>query len=135
MYTARVDLQAFDYYATLGVTASAERDELRRAWRGLVDRWHPDRAGPEALAIYRRIELAYAVLSDPLARRAYDAERQQDGSTTTSGGGVANHPLVYHAPSVRLSRLSGPLNGLIARGVARWLADEVIELSLNPEEA
>ncbi len=64
-----------DYYALLGVEADADPAVLRRAWRRLALEWHPDRAGPDATETFRRIGTAYAVLSDPLARAAYDRRR------------------------------------------------------------
>ena len=57
-----------DHYAWLGVGAEADALEVRRAWRGLALKWHPDRAGPAAAATFRKIAAAYAVLSDPVAR-------------------------------------------------------------------
>jgi DnaJ-class molecular chaperone len=38
--------------ALLGIDAEADRAELRRAWRRLALRWHPDRAGPGATATF-----------------------------------------------------------------------------------
>jgi molecular chaperone DnaJ len=129
-----MSLASVDHYAVLGVAPSVDRQELRRVWRQLVDRWHPDRAGPESAARYERMELAYAVLSDPLARRTYDSERAGESSAARGGSDLASRPPVRLAPSVRLSRLSGPLNGLIARGIARWAESDVIELSLDAQE-
>ena len=64
-----------DYYALLGIDAEADGAELRRAWRRLALRWHPDRAGPGATATFQKILAAYTVLSDPVARAAYDRRR------------------------------------------------------------
>jgi curved DNA-binding protein CbpA len=61
-----------DYYELLGVDSAITATELRRAWRRLALRWHPDRAGPEATATFQKLAAAYAVLSDPVARAAYD---------------------------------------------------------------
>ena len=64
-----------DYHALLGVHPDADSDELRRAWRQLALRWHPDRAGDVAKATFQRLSAAYTVLSDPIARAAYDRRR------------------------------------------------------------
>src|SRR3954471_9293709 len=64
-----------DYYALLGVEANADDDALRRAWRQLAARWHPDRAGAAATATFQQLSAAYTVLSDPAARAAYDRRR------------------------------------------------------------
>ena len=57
-----------DFYALLGVEDRADVVELRRAWKQLALRWHPDRAGDDATAAFQRLSAAYAVLSDPVAR-------------------------------------------------------------------
>jgi molecular chaperone DnaJ len=66
---------AEDYYEVLGVDPDADEAELRRAWHRLAHRWHPDRAGAAATAVFRMIASAYAVLSDPISRAAYDRRR------------------------------------------------------------
>lgn len=121
MTTVRSD--GDDYYALLGIDAGAGRAELRRAWRRLAVRWHPDRAGTRATAIFQQLSEAYTVLSDPAARAAYDRRR----------GAVV--PARRDAPAVMLWRLSGPLNSLIACGVARRLRDDLIELLVDAREA
>ena len=118
-----------DYYAWLGIDAAADDAELRRAWRRLVLQWHPDRAGPGATATFQKISAAYTVLSDPVARAAYDRRRAASAATSKP----PSAPL-RPAPAVLLQRLSGPLNGLLACGVARQAEDDVIELYLNAEE-
>ncbi len=57
----------------LGVGPDAGPDEIRRAYRRLARRWHPDLAGAEGVDRMRRLNEAMAVLSDPGARRRYDA--------------------------------------------------------------
>jgi len=128
-----------DYYALLGVGAEADRAELRRAWRRLALRWHPDRAGPDATATFQKMQAAYAALSDPVARAAYDRRRgaSEHRSAARAADAVSAPPATARrrAPGVMLSRLSGPLNALIACGVARRAEDDVIELWLDAEEA
>src|SRR5690349_6795557 len=65
-----------DYYELLGVQPGADVKELRRAWRKLALLWHPDRAGAGATARFQKLAAAYAVLSNPLARAAYDRRRR-----------------------------------------------------------
>src|SRR5262245_19534635 len=64
-----------DYYVLLGIAVDADDAELQRAWRQLALRWHPDRAGAAATAIFQMLSEAYTVLSDPIARAAYDRRR------------------------------------------------------------
>ncbi len=61
-----------NYYATLGVSADVDADTLKRAYRQLARRYHPDLAGPGGAVEMKRINRAYDVLSDPEKRRNYD---------------------------------------------------------------
>src|SRR5437660_4382754 len=61
-----------NYYAILGVPTNTDHDTLKRAYRQLARRYHPDLAGPEGALEMKRINRAYAVLSDPEKRRTYD---------------------------------------------------------------
>lgn len=62
-----------DHYALLGIARDAGADEIRRAYRRLAAKWHPDRnSGPEAQERFKRISEAYDVLSDSAKRAAYD---------------------------------------------------------------
>jgi curved DNA-binding protein CbpA len=66
-----------DYYAVLQITSEATFDQVHTAYRSLAMRHHPDRnPAPGASAAMAAINEAYAVLSDPARRRAYDRERQ-----------------------------------------------------------
>jgi WD40 repeat protein len=61
-----------NYYATLGVPADADNDTIKRAYRQLARRFHPDLAGPEGAIEMKRINRAYAVLGDEEKRDQYD---------------------------------------------------------------
>ena len=112
-----------DYYSLLGVAANASVAELRRAWRKLALRWHPDRAGSGATTTFQKLQAAYAVLGDPVARAAYDLRI-----------GIVSR-VTQPAPAVMLRRLSGPLNILLMSGAARHAESGVIELLVNQQEA
>ena len=61
-----------NYYAVLGVSADADSDTLKRAYRQLARRFHPDLAGPEGAIQMKRINRAYAILGDEEKRQQYD---------------------------------------------------------------
>lgn len=66
-------MQYRDYYATLGVAREAPADEIKRAWRKLARKFHPDVSKePNADARMREINEAYEVLGDAGKRAAYD---------------------------------------------------------------
>jgi len=63
-----------DYYATLGVAKNASQDEIKKAYRKLAQKYHPDRnKEPEAEARFKEINEAYDVLGDAEKRARYDA--------------------------------------------------------------
>jgi len=63
-----------DYYKILGVSKDASPEEIKRAYRKLALKYHPDRnkGNKAAEAKFKEINEAYAVLSDPEKRRQYD---------------------------------------------------------------
>jgi len=65
---------ARDYYSILGIGKDASIDDIKKAYRDLALKYHPDRnKSPDAEEKFKEINEAYAVLSDPEKRRQYDA--------------------------------------------------------------
>lgn len=76
-------MAAKDYYAILGVPATASAEDIKKAYRKLALEHHPDRAGKESEARFKEINEAYQILSDPKKRAVYD----RYGSAEPFGGG------------------------------------------------
>ncbi len=70
-----------DHYSLLGVPFTATHAEITRAYRQAMKRAHPDRQRPDRRAasedLARRLNAAYATLSDPIKRQAYDRTIRQ----------------------------------------------------------
>ena len=66
-----------DYYSTLGVNKGANAEEIKKAYRGLAMKHHPDRGGDQAQ--FQKIQEAYATLSDDQKRQEYDFGQQNPG--------------------------------------------------------
>ena len=68
-----------DHYKILGLSSAATREEIRRAYRVLARRYHPDvNPGNATAEKFRQISGAYEVLSDPEKRKQYDSERETE---------------------------------------------------------
>ena len=88
-----------DFYAILGVSKDASESEIKKTYRSLARKYHPDSnpddAGAEAR--FKEISEAYSVLSDATARAEYDQIRtmQAGGPRFTSGGGQGGFEDVF----------------------------------------
>ncbi|CAM0958128.1 unnamed protein product [Alopecurus aequalis] len=85
-----------DYYKVLGVGRGATDDELKKAYRRLVMKYHPDKnPSPQADALFKQVSAAYDVLSDPDKRAVYD----QYGEEGLKAGVAPPSPSAAHAHS------------------------------------
>ncbi len=91
------------HYEVLGLTPDASPDEVKKRYRELARRYHPDlnRDHPEYHAIFLRINQAYEALGDPNRRAAYDLDlrarerreaEQRGGSFGSAPGAARPHP-------------------------------------------
>jgi molecular chaperone DnaJ len=78
-----------DYYEQLGVSRSASADEVKKAYRKLAMKYHPDKNQGDAAAEakFKEISEAYEVLSDPGKRQRYDQFGHEGMKSTFGPGG------------------------------------------------
>jgi DnaJ-class molecular chaperone len=141
-----------DHYRVLGVARAAGTAEIRRAYRLLALRHHPDRAGPHATELFQRITLAYHVLSNPGRRASYDARAHVHAHApgrAGAGAGGAPTPAADAAAAARaavfarrqpapgpfIERLTATLDALLATAAARLAEGGLVELLLTASEA
>ena len=106
-----------DHWQILGLAPGADAIALKRAFRAQARRWHPDLNGndPVAEERFKQVNEAYAVLSDPLRRRAW--ERGEDLS-----GGEAPDPFASGFP--RFEDYLAELDGASSRSRQEWQEPE-----------
>lgn len=81
-------MEFVDYYDTMGVAPDAPADEVKRAYRKLARRWHPDVSKEnDAEARFKELGEAWTVLKDPERRAEYDALRAAHAAGATRGPG------------------------------------------------
>ena len=79
-----------DHYRTLGVERSASAEDIKRAYRKLASKHHPDKGGDTTQ--FQEIEEAYRVLSDPVQREQYD---NPGVKININGGGFQGTPFDF----------------------------------------
>lgn len=74
---------SYTHYDTLKVSPSATQDEIKQAYRTLAKQFHPDRnQARSSQEVFKQINAAYSVLSDPLSRRSYDQQLRYTPAAT-----------------------------------------------------
>ena len=86
--------QTKDYYSVLGVPASASQDEVKKQYRKLAAKHHPDKNpnDPKAAERFKEISEAYQVLGDAEKRKQYDTMRSLGAFGGFGGGGGQRRP-------------------------------------------
>ncbi|MCK7675108.1 molecular chaperone DnaJ [Corynebacterium pygosceleis] len=91
---------ARDYYGILGVDRSASDSEIKKAYRKLARKYHPDvNPGEEAAEKFREASLAYEILTDPEKRRIVDlgGDPAEQGGGGGGGGGFGGFGDIFDA--------------------------------------
>lgn len=85
------------HYRVLGVSANATEADLKKAYRKLALKLHPDKnSAPHADEAFKAVGLAYGTLSDPQKRTIYDRYGEEDPDNRGGGGGGARGPGGVH---------------------------------------
>ena len=86
-----------DYYSTLGVGRNASQDEIKKAYRSLAMKHHPDRGGDEKK--FKEVSEAYEVLSDPKKKEIFDLggdPKNPQQRNPFNSGGFHQGPFEFH---------------------------------------
>ena len=80
-----------DYYEVLGINRDASEEDIKKAYRRLAMKWHPDRNpdNPKAEEHFKEAKEAYEVLTDPQKRPAYDQYGHAGVDPSAAGGAGA----------------------------------------------
>ena len=128
-----------DYYETLGINKGASQDEIKKAYRQMAKKYHPDMnpGNQEAEKKFKEVNEAYAVLSDEEKKAKYDqfghAAFEQGGAGSYGAGGFGDFGFdmgdifssIFGGGSQRANRANAPQDG----------DDILVRVSISFEEA
>jgi molecular chaperone DnaJ len=134
-----------DYYKTLGVDKKATPEDIKKAYRKLARRYHPDRnpGDKDAEARFKEISQAHDVLGDPEKRKQYDSASGPFATGAGPGGGFGGFGnFDFDASSMGdiLSNLFGGASGGAGRGARQRVraergADLEAQVSISFDQA
>lgn len=132
-----------DFYETLGVAKNASKEEIKKAYRKLAMKYHPDRNPNDkaAEAKFKEVKMAYEILSDDKKRASYD-QFGRAGVDPSMGGGAGGGARGFDFSNVSdifgdiFGDMFGGAAGPGARGGSRAAhgADLLFNLELNLED-
>jgi DnaJ-class molecular chaperone len=99
-----------DYYRLLGVARDASQDAIKRAYRRLAKKYHPDRSPGSSVEDFQELQAAYETLADAERRRRYDERLNEQERPELTSWSVVRSP----SPSdLRRPIIPGSLSGEI----------------------
>lgn len=98
-----------DYYNTLGVNKNASPDEIKKAYRKLAGKHHPDKGGDTAT--FQKIQEAYETLSDPQKKQQHDNPNPFGGMNFGHPGGGSPFGFQFQQQSVDINDVFGQMFG------------------------
>jgi molecular chaperone DnaJ len=127
-----------DYYTLLGLQRDASLDEIKKAYRQLAMRHHPDRTqnNPQDTEIFKAVSVAFAILSNPERRAEYDHHLSTSERRATTPRGRRTRTTASEA--TRQNSPFGDILGEFFRGWDEWSFerdDRVLEITLTSHEA
>src|SRR4026209_1979578 len=110
-----------DLYIVLGVERDAETGDIKRAYKRLARRWHPDitPGDREAAARFRQVLDAYETLIDPDRRRRYDAGQAPGGDADDETFGFTGFDFSNRVYAERTTTFGDLFEEILHKRVAR----------------
>ena len=113
-----------DYYSTLGVSRNSSPEDIKKAYRKLAMRYHPDRNNGDDRK-FKDIQRAYEVLSDPQKRKMFDMGADP---TQQHSGNFRQGPFEFHFDTGNMEDL---FNFGFGRGRPRQPVNRTVSLNLQ----
>ncbi len=133
MESSRPSMTEIEYYEALGVSREASGEEIKKAYRQLALKWHPDKnpGDKNAERMFKEVAEAFEVLSDPEKRALYDRYGHQGLRSRGSQPGFASaDDILSHFSELfegffGSSRRSGPRGGSDLRAELQLTLEEI----------
>ena len=117
----------FDYYEILGISRGSDKETIKKAFRKLALKYHPDRnSSKDAEAHFKRINEAYQTLSDDYKRSIYDKRYKSQNDTKHTNSGFSSnqsHKNTNQKPQTYKPKTTSELKNLIDKNIKLSMID------------